>query len=54
VIAFLIANLFDWPWHLPVAGAVFALALGALAAASAARAEPLSPRRLGGRQADLP
>jgi hypothetical protein len=34
VIAFLIANLFDWPWHLPAAAAVFAIALGALAGAS--------------------
>ena len=31
-LAFLLANLFDWPWHLPAAGAVFALCLGALAA----------------------
>jgi hypothetical protein len=30
-LAFLLANLFDWPWHLPAAGAVFALCLGALA-----------------------
>ena len=36
VIAFLFANLFDWPWHLPAADAIFALALGALAAGSRA------------------
>lgn len=30
VLAFLVANLFDWPWHVPASGAVFALALGAL------------------------
>src|SRR5215208_3322240 len=36
VVAFLVANLFDWPWHLPAAGAVFTLALGALTGASAA------------------
>jgi hypothetical protein len=29
------ANLFDWPWHVPAAGAVFALALGGLIAAPA-------------------
>ena len=31
ILGFLVANLFDWPWHVPVSGAVFALALGALA-----------------------
>jgi hypothetical protein len=31
VLGFLVANLFDWPWHVPASGAVFALALGALA-----------------------
>jgi len=31
VLAFLAANLFDWPWHVPASGAVFAIALGALA-----------------------
>jgi O-antigen ligase len=31
VLGFLVANLFDWPWHLPASGAVFALSLGALA-----------------------
>jgi O-antigen ligase len=30
VLGFLLANLFDWPWHLPASGAVFALSLGAL------------------------
>jgi O-antigen ligase len=30
-IAFLVANLFDWPWHVPASGGVFAIALGALA-----------------------
>jgi hypothetical protein len=35
VIAFLFANLFDWPWHVPASGGVFAIALGALAAARA-------------------
>jgi hypothetical protein len=34
VIAFLVANLFDWPWHVPASGAVFAIALGALAGSS--------------------
>jgi O-antigen ligase len=33
VLAFLVANLFDWPWHVPASGAVFAIALGALAGA---------------------
>ena len=32
VLAFLIANLFDWPWHVPASAAVFAIALGTLAA----------------------
>lgn len=31
VLAFLVANLFDWPWHVPASAAVFAIALGALA-----------------------
>jgi hypothetical protein len=31
VLAFLVANLFDWPWHVLASGAVFAIALGALA-----------------------
>ena len=31
VLAFLIANLFDWPWHVPASGGVFAIALGTLA-----------------------
>lgn len=30
ILGFLVANLFDWPWHVPASGAVFALALGAL------------------------
>jgi len=30
VLGFLTANLFDWPWHVPVSGAIFAIALGAL------------------------
>jgi uncharacterized membrane protein AbrB (regulator of aidB expression) len=30
VVAFLAANLFDWPWHVPASGAIFALALGGL------------------------
>jgi O-antigen ligase len=34
VIAFLVANLFDWPWHVPASGAVFAIALGALTGSS--------------------
>ena len=38
-LAFLLANLFDWPWHLPAAGAVFALSLGALAGTAARTAE---------------
>jgi O-antigen ligase len=29
MVAFLVANLVDWPWHLAGAGAVWALALGA-------------------------
>jgi O-antigen ligase len=42
VLAFLLANLFDWPWHVPASGAVFAIALGALLASprnGSARAE---------------
>jgi hypothetical protein len=31
VLAFLVASLFDWPWHVPASGAVFAIALGTLA-----------------------
>jgi hypothetical protein len=31
VLAFLVSNLFDWPWHVPAAGALFAIALGGLA-----------------------
>jgi hypothetical protein len=50
VIAFLIANLFDWPWHLAGADAIFALALGALAASSATRASPLRRAPLRDRQ----
>jgi hypothetical protein len=34
VLAFLAANLFDWPWHIPASGAVFAIGLGALAGSS--------------------
>jgi hypothetical protein len=30
VAGFLVANLFDWPWHVPASGAIFAIALGAL------------------------
>jgi O-antigen ligase/polysaccharide polymerase Wzy-like membrane protein len=30
ILAFLAANLFDWPWHVPASGALFALALGGL------------------------
>jgi O-antigen ligase len=30
ILAFLVANLFDWPWHVPASGAVFAMALGSL------------------------
>jgi O-antigen ligase len=33
VLAFLVANLFDWPWHVPASGGVFAIALGALVGA---------------------
>ena len=33
VLAFLVANLFDWPWHVPASGAVFAISLGALVGA---------------------
>lgn len=39
VLAFLVANLFDWPSHVPASGAVFALALGALAADSPLRGD---------------
>jgi O-antigen ligase len=38
-LAFLFANLFDWPWHLPAAGAVFALCLGGLAGTPRTTAE---------------
>jgi len=51
VIAFLVANLFDWPWHLPAADAIFALALGALAAGSTTRAGRLWRAPFGDRQA---
>jgi O-antigen ligase len=40
VLAFLAANLFDWPWHVPASGAVFALALGALAGVRGPRRGP--------------
>jgi hypothetical protein len=30
VLAFLAANLFDWPWHVPASGALYAIALGGL------------------------
>ena len=30
ILAFLTANLFDWPWHVPASGALFAIALGGL------------------------
>lgn len=44
-LGFLIANLFDWPWHIPASGAVFALALGGLAASprGASAGVPRSP-----------
>ena len=32
ILAFLTANLFDWSWHVPASTALFAIALGALAA----------------------
>jgi hypothetical protein len=32
MVAFLVANLFDWPWHLPLTGAVFGLAVGVVTA----------------------
>jgi hypothetical protein len=46
-LAFLFANLFDWPWHLPAAGAVFALCIGGLAGtpAMSAGAGPDPPKR---------
>jgi hypothetical protein len=44
-LAFLLANLFDWPWHLPAAGAVFALSLGALVGMPARPAEADRPGR---------
>lgn len=37
ILGFLVANLFDWPWHVPASGAVFAMCLGALAGASPRR-----------------
>jgi O-antigen ligase len=50
VIAFLVANLFDWPLHLPAADAIFALALGALAAGSVTRPSRIRRSSLGDRQ----
>jgi hypothetical protein len=49
-LAFLLANLFDWPWHVPAAGAIFALCIGALAGTSVTTAatpdgETQEPRR---------
>jgi len=41
VTGFLLANLFDWPWHVPASGAVFAIALGALVGTPN---RPLAPR----------
>jgi hypothetical protein len=42
VLAFLLANLFDWPWHLPAAGAIFALSLGALAGTPRGLSRPVN------------
>jgi hypothetical protein len=42
ILGFLIANLFDWPWHVPSSGAVFAIALGALVGGST-RGVPVEP-----------
>lgn len=39
VVAFLIANLFDWQWFLPASGGLFAIALGGLAGAPAVGAD---------------
>jgi hypothetical protein len=49
VLAFLAANLFDWPWHVPAAGAVFALALGALATTPASTPAAAARDRVGPR-----
>ena len=49
VLAFLAANLFDWPWHVPAAGAVFALALGALAGTSISTPAAAARDRVGPR-----
>ena len=43
-VAFLVANLLDWPWHQPGATAVSALALGGLAGAAATRSGRPAPR----------
>jgi hypothetical protein len=49
VLAFLAANLFDWPWHVPAAGAMFALALGALAGTSISTPAAAARDRVGPR-----
>jgi len=43
ILGFLVANLFDWLWHVPASGAVFALALGALVG-QRERGSDLEPR----------
>jgi hypothetical protein len=42
VLGFLVANLFDWPWHVPASGAVFAVAVGARSDAGDAALGPMT------------
>ena len=46
--AFLVAGLFDWPWHLAGSGAIWAVAIGALAGAGAGAENSPSPNELQG------
>jgi hypothetical protein len=45
VVAFLLANLIDWPWHLAGSGAVWAAALGGLLSVKALEGVQGSPAR---------
>jgi hypothetical protein len=45
--AFLVASLVDWPWHLAGAGAIWAVAVGALAGATARNEKVARPIPLG-------
>jgi hypothetical protein len=43
VAAFLVANLVDWEWHLPLSSAIWAVQLGAVMALVSAGPEPPRP-----------